>query len=415
MVQQSTKTLIPQDQAEELVKWLASFGQIDTGGVHRLLYSPAWVEAQQALLKKMKANGLTPHFDSIGNLFGRLQGTDHDAKTILTGSHIDSVANGGMFDGVYGIAASLLAVSRLQSVYGRPKKSIEVISLCEEEGSRFPLTFWGSGNITGKYNLKDAQNIQDSNGVSLLQAMKEAGFNPDEYKSPLREDIDSFIELHVEQGLVLDQEKISLGLVSHIVGQRRYNISISGESNHAGTTPMHLRKDAMSIAARLIDYAAQKTPHIDSDLVATVGKICAEPNTPNVIAGDVTFSLDIRHHQEPVLKKFIDSFQEYIQETAWENGVSISLTQWMSAAPVQMTPQLLKIAQESAFEQNTSYRVLTSGAGHDAQVFGTHCPTSLIFVPSYKGISHSPKEFTKASDLEKGVDLLTDLLYKLAY
>ncbi|MFC7063776.1 allantoate deiminase [Halobacillus seohaensis] len=415
MTIESKEQHIPKNQAEGMVKWLASFGQSDHGGVNRLLYSSAWVDAQQALSKMMGSYGLTTHFDSVGNLFGRLEGSDQQAKTILTGSHIDSVVDGGIYDGVYGIIASLLAVEKLQSTYGKPKKSIDVVSLCEEEGSRFPLTFWGSGNITGHYSLEDAHNISDADGIPLLEAMKQAGFDPANYQSPIRNDLACFIELHVEQGIVLDQSRTSLGLVSDIVGQRRFNIKVSGESNHAGTTPMPLRKDAMSIASHLIDYVTTKARESDSDLVATVGKITAKPNTPNVIAGEVNFTLDVRHHQEEMLDQFCNSFQQYAQSVVDDNQMEIDISQWLQAAPVSMTTDLTNLSREVASQKNISFQTLISGAGHDAQVFGSFCPTSLIFVPSENGISHSPKESTKMKDLENGIDVLTDLLYKLAY
>ncbi|MFC7322604.1 allantoate deiminase [Halobacillus campisalis] len=415
MAIESKSTFIINNKAEDMVKWLSSFGLSPDGGVNRLLYSSAWGEAQKALEHKMKNDGLAVHFDSVGNLFGRLEGSEAKADTVLTGSHIDTVADGGRYDGVYGIVASLLAVERLKATYGTPKKPIEVVSLCEEEGSRFPMTFWGSRNITGRYTLKDAKNVTDAKGVPLLSAMREAGFDPAYYQSPMRQDIDCFIELHIEQGIVLDRSGRSLGLVSHIVGQRRFTINISGESNHAGTTPMPLRKDAMSIASHLIDYVTTEARNDESDLVATVGKITAQPNTPNVIAGEVEFTLDVRHHEEKHLKQFCDRFHDYIQLTASENQVSISSSQWLNASPVQMDASLMDLSKATAQDNNIPFQPLISGAGHDAQVFGTHCPTALLFVPSQQGISHSPKEFTKAEDLENGVDLLTDLLYKLAY
>ncbi|MRH44337.1 allantoate deiminase [Aquibacillus halophilus] len=406
-----TKTL----DVESMVKWLASFGQSDGGGVNRLLYSSPWVEAQHALRKEMDDNGLDTYFDSVGNLFGRLTGTEKKSKTILTGSHIDSVTNGGVYDGVYGIIASLIAVERLYKKYGAPKKTIEVVSLCEEEGSRFPITFWGSGNITGIYSLTNALTVKDSDGISLLEAMKRAGFDPDTYQSPKRNDIDSFIEVHVEQGVVLDKNKESLGLVSHIVGQKRFTIQVVGESNHAGTTPMPYRKDAMSVTAQLISYITEKAKELDPDLVATVGKLTAKPNVPNVIAGEVLFTLDIRHHQEEVLNHYCKIIQSFFNDTAAKNGMTITMEQWMDAKPVTMDPELAELSKHVATEKGIAFKRLISGAGHDAQIFGTFCPTALLFVPSKNGISHSPKEYTNKQDLENGVEMLTEFLYKLAY
>ncbi|MBD8070106.1 allantoate deiminase [Bacillus sp. PS06] len=402
-------------EAEAMVNWLSSYGQTSNGGVSRLLYSDAWVHAQQALKDKMNEFGLITHFDRVGNLFGRVDGTESQSSTILTGSHIDSVIDGGKYDGVYGIIASLLAVKKLLAQYGPPKKSIEVVSLCEEEGSRFPLTFWGSGNITGRFSMDDALDIKDSNGIGLLEAMKAAGFATNNGESPVRNDIECFIELHVEQGITLERSAKSIGIVSHIVGQRRFNIHILGESNHAGTTPMYYRKDAMLAASHLITYIHAKALKTDPQLVATIGKLTAQPNVPNVIAGDVLFTLDVRHFDEDILDQFCQDMIDYFNEYAKKSDVEIEINEWMSVKPVEMDPLLTKQFERITKEKQFSFLPIVSGAGHDAQVFGTFCPTALLFVPSEKGISHSPQEFTHKEDLEKGISILTELLYQLAY
>lgn len=403
------------ERVETMIEWLASFGQTESGGVTRLLYSPSWILAQKALKEKMEEFGLKTYFDDVGNLFGRLEGTEKHTPTILTGSHIDTVIEGGKYDGAYGIVASLLAVRDLLQRYGPPKKPIEVVSLCEEEGSRFPLAFWGSGSIIGKHAYKDAEMLHDINGIPFVEAMKEAGFGDGEHRAPRRDDIDCFIELHVEQGYILEREGHSLGIVSHIVGQRRYNVFVVGESNHAGTTPMSYRKDAISIASDLICYITKKAKESDPILVATVGKINVKPNVPNVIAGEVMFTLDVRHHQEPLLEQFCSEIFQYFQSVSHQHELQILVSQWMNVQPVRMNEKLTEISNKIAKDQNIAFLNLVSGAGHDAQVFGTFCPTSLLFVPSHKGISHSPKEYTKSDDLENGLHMLTELLYKLAY
>ncbi len=400
---------------DEMLEWFASFGQSDSQGVTRLLYSSAWIEAQNAIKEKMEEMNLVPSFDRVGNLFGKLQGTEPNTKTILIGSHIDTVVNGGKYDGAYGIAAGLIAVHRLYQQYGLPKKTIEVVSLCEEEGSRFPFTFWGSKNITGKCTIDDINAITDSDGISFLDAMKSAGFDPSSYAPPIRNDLACFLELHIEQGKILETTTNSLGMVSHIVGQRRFDIEIIGEPNHAGTTPMHLRKDAMNTAGFLISFINGKAKEIDPQLVATVGKLLATPNVVNVIAGEVKMTLDVRHHEETVLDQYCTELYDYIDRLAAEEGIDISITKWMDAKPIKMDESLTALAKSIATEQKLSFQPMVSGAGHDAQIFAEHCPTSLIFVPSKNGISHSPLEFTKKEDLENGVEILTNLLHRLAY
>lgn len=403
------------EKIAELIEWLSSFGKTTNEGVTRLLYSKAWCEAQSALKNKMKAIGLDAYFDCVGNLFGRLQGTDEDNAVILTGSHIDTVIDGGKYDGAYGIVASLLAVSRLYASYGKPKKTIEVVSFCEEEGSRFPLTFWGSRNITGMYDIGHTRGLVDANGVPFMDAMKEAGFETEKYIQPIRSDIARFIEVHIEQGMVLERNQNAVGIVTHIVGQRRYNIRIKGESNHAGTTPMNLRRDAVVTASKLISFLTKKAESIDSQLVATVGRIEAQPNVPNVVAGEVEFSLDIRHHKQHVLDEYCMSVFSYFEEVAKSNDLIIDWKQWMNVEPVAMDAMMHSKIKTLAEQKQISFQDIVSGAGHDAQVFASTLPTNLIFVPSKGGISHNPQEFTSSEDLEVGVKLLTDILYQLAY
>ncbi|WP_251552051.1 allantoate deiminase [Neobacillus muris] len=409
------RNLLDEDQISTMIEWLASFGKTEAGGVTRLLYSPAWQEAQQALKHKMDETCLYTYFDSVGNLFGRLPGTEPNGKTILTGSHIDTVVEGGKYDGTYGIVASFLAVLRLFHTYGFPRKTIEVVSLCEEEGSRFPLTFWGSRSISGAYTLERVKEAKDEAGITFLEAMHQAGFDPKTYTPPIRQDVERFLEIHIEQGMILEKNHKQVGIVTHIVGQRRYTIELKGESNHAGTTPMQDRKDAVSTAAQLIAFLTDKAKEIDPLLVATVGKLNVKPNVSNVIAGEVEFSLDIRHHQEAVLDQFCrEIFAEFKQVTLGLD-MEVLISQWMDVKPIPMDQEMCELAREIAEAKNYRYQDIVSGAGHDSQVFGAMCPTSLLFVPSQNGISHSPKEFTSLEDLDAGIDLLTEVLYRLAY
>jgi allantoate deiminase len=398
-----------------MIEWLASIGETENDGVTRLLYSPSWLEAQLAIKDKMEQTILQTYFDSVGNLFGRLPGTESNSKTILTGSHIDTVVDGGKYDGAYGIIASFIATLRLFQAYGYPKKTIEVVSLCEEEGSRFPLTFWGSRNISGAYNLDRVKEVNDAEGIPFLEAMKQAGFTPQNYTPPIRNDLDRFVEIHIEQGMILERNQKQVGIVTHIVGQRRYTIKIKGESNHAGTTPMSFRKDALCTASHFIAFLTEKAKQVDQSLVATVGRLHVKPNVPNVVAGKVEFSLDIRHHQEKVIEFYCKEIFTEFKRYAESLNIELVISQWMDVKPVKMDEEMCEEAREMAELKNFRYQEMISGAGHDAQVFGPLCPTLLLFVPSMNGISHSPREFTSLEDLETGIDLLTDVLYKLAY
>jgi allantoate deiminase len=404
------------NQVANMLEWLAQFGGESNGGVTRLLYTPAWRQAQWALAKRMRLNGLTPYFDDAGNLFGRLEGTEVGSSgSILTGSHIDTVVQGGRYDGTYGIAAGILALAYLKETYGQPRRTIEVVSFAEEEGSRFPVTFWGSGNVTGLYSTLHPPAICDAEGVTLVDAMNQVGFGLNHYDAAGRSDWDAFIELHIEQGSVLDREQYSIGIVRGIVGQRRYTFEVNGEANHAGTTPMSYRKDALCGASEMILAIRNAALSHGDGLVATVGRLEAEPGMSNAVPGQVTFTLDARHSREEELNGFCESLIQKLEHIAESAGLSFSSHLWMQAAPVLMDEQLTDLLQSSSSSRGFSSLNMFSGAGHDAQLLASVCPTAMVFVPSRNGISHSPVEFTEPEELAAGIVVLTDLLYALAY
>lgn len=399
----------------QVLEELAVIGADLDGGVTRLLYTPQWLEAQIHVAKCMKAMGLEVRFDRVGNLYGRLSGEREDAPVILTGSHIDTVRSGGNYDGAYGIAAGLAALRYLKEQCGKPKYSLEVVSFCEEEGSRFPLAYWGSGNVTGVYHWQGGSDIRDSSKISLHKAMERVGFGKLDQLDARRNDIGAFVEVHIEQGPTLERLNKQIGIVEAIVGQRRYAVTLRGETNHAGTTPMSMRKDALACAAEIMTRLEADAHQYGEPLVATVGRIEASPNQPNVVPGSVHFTIDIRHHEEQVLEQFSEQTLAFIRESAARRGVELTLIPWLQAEPAHMSSALIDRLERITEEQGMSYRRMVSGAGHDAQLFPSLCPTVMLFVPSRDGISHSPEEYTTPDQLMDGVSVLAALLHELAY
>lgn len=400
---------------QEKLDWLGSFGKDPAGGVSRLLYSSDWVEAQDALKHLFQDSGLDTHFDEVGNLFGTMKGSKLDQETVLTGSHVDTVKNGGLYDGQYGVLASFLALIYLKETYGTPLRNIEVVSMAEEEGSRFPFSFWGSKNIVGHPSIKETKGMKDFDGVPFETAMHKAGFDFQKNPEELRDDLKAFVEIHVEQGNVLERERKPVGIVSHIAGQRRYTITLDGQANHAGTTPMDYRKDAMNAAARMITTINDMALEEGDPLVATVGKLVLEPGTVNVVPGKATFTIDIRHTEKNILHTFTKKVESMLKDTAAEIGVSIDIDRWGDESPVPMDEGVVKAIQDQCDEDGLDYKLMHSGAGHDSQIMAPVIPTAMIFVPSKDGISHSPKEYTTPEDLAAGVDALISALYNLGY
>lgn len=407
--------VIREDLIDEVIKILdelADFGRDDQNGVTRLLYDSNWKKAQRYLEDKFREKGLVTFNDEVGNLFGHLPGSSDE--TILTGSHIDTVVSGGKLDGQYGIAAGLVAIAYLNSVFGQPKKSLEVVSMAEEEGSRFPFTFWGSKNIAGRVEPSEVIHLTDGEGNAFKDVMTDAGFRFKD-EGPPREDIKAFIELHIEQGGVLESEDVPIGLVEHIVGQNRSFITLEGQANHAGTTPMSYRRDALYASARIIESINARAKAYGDPLVATVGMLQVYPNTSNVVPAKVQFSLDVRHTDGEVILQFAEDVRNLVEATASELGMEAHIENYMSSKPVPMCQKLVALIRERFDRQGIPYRMVHSGAGHDAQIMADRFSTAMIFVPSHLGISHNPAEYTAPEHLAQGLRALIESLYALAY
>ncbi|QLK85375.1 allantoate deiminase [Staphylococcus sp. 17KM0847] len=400
---------------ERLDKQFTSYGGLKGGGITRLLYSDEWIEAVKALEKLLKEEGFEVSFDDVGNLTGRIEGSEQPEETIMSGSHIDTVVEGGHLDGQFGILSAIVAMKYLKEKYGQPKKSLEVLSLAEEEGSRFPYTFWGSKNFFNLANTKDVETIADAEGVQFIDAMTRSGFQFRQ-NDTVRDDIKAFVEMHIEQGKVLETEQKSIGVVTGIVGQKRYTINLKGEANHAGTTPMGLRKDAVVAFTEIVQRLVQRAEEIGDPLVLTFGHVTPVPNTVNVVPGEVEFSVDCRHIDQEVLNTFAKEIETTIKEIAEQRGMDVNINLWMDETPTLMDDAIIEKVEASAEEiVGAAYKVMPSGAGHDSQIFAKHVPTGMIFVPSIKGISHNVEEETLVEDLVKGIEVLASVLYKLAY
>lgn len=402
-------------EVSKWVVWLSRYGATAGGGVTRLLYDGAWQAAQKALEDRMEIIGLAVRTDRVGNTFGRLQGREPGRGVIGVGSHLDTVRDGGRYDGAYGIIAGLIAVNALRNAYGAPLRSIDVAAFCEEEGSRFPLAYWGSGSLTGARQPVDIIGLADAEGAGFRDAMLSAGFGREEQTEPRDTRWESFIEVHIEQGPVLENEACAIGIAEAIVGQKRYAFRITGTANHAGTTPMGSRRDALSAAAEMIVALETMARATGEPLVATVGRIESLPNTPNVIPGQVVFTADVRHPDGGELERFCLEMEGAFRRIAAARELELASSLWVDTAPVPLDPQLADMAVEAAAARGLRHRRMASGAGHDTQMLQAACPSALLFVPSRGGISHSPEELTEAEHLADGILVLIDLLYKLAY
>ncbi|MGD6886859.1 allantoate deiminase [Staphylococcus shinii] len=401
---------------ESLDKKFTSFGGLNGGGITRLLYSDEWSNAVHELKHTLEKEGFEASFDSVGNLKGRIEGSKYPEETIMSGSHIDTVVEGGHLDGQFGVLAALVAMQSLKAEHGQPLRSLEVFALAEEEGSRFPYAFWGSKNFFNLAKSEDVNDIADGEGINFKAAMNNAGFdyrNEDNDYSYIK----SFIEVHIEQGKVLETEQKAIGVVNGIVGQKRYTINLKGEANHAGTTPMGLRRDAVVAFSKIATELTDKARTIGDPLVITFGRVDPVPNTVNVVPGEVTFSIDCRHINQEALNDFAKSIDDCIRTVSEQEGVEYDINLWMDEAPTMMDESLVKVVEQAAEQVvgSNDSKMMPSGAGHDSQIFAKYIPTAMLFVPSINGVSHNVTEETNIEDLVKGIEVLKQVLYQLAY
>lgn len=401
---------------EALDKQFTSFGGLTGGGITRLLYSKEWSNAVRALKETLDKEGFEAQFDDIGNLRGRIEGSKYPEETIMSGSHIDTVVEGGHLDGQFGVLAALVAMQSLKAEYGQPLRSLEILALAEEEGSRFPFAFWGSKNFFNLAGKDDVDTIADAEGVQFKDAMREVGFD---YRTEDNDysRIKAFIEVHIEQGKVLETEQKSIGVVNGIVGQKRYTVNLKGEANHAGTTPMGLRKDAVIAFSKIATQLTERARELGDPLVLTFGRVDPIPNTVNVVPGEVTFSIDCRHIDQDALNQFAEEIDACIKRVSEEEGVEHDIDLWMDEAPTLMNEDLVKTIERAAetVVGKSDWKLMSSGAGHDSQIFAHYVPTSMLFVPSINGVSHNVEEETNVEDLVKGIEVLKQVLYELAY
>ena len=379
---------------------------------------PFTKEARQAVeyLKTIMAEaGLEVKEDTAGNVFGTLQGTNPELPSVMMGSHYDSVVNGGDYDGIAGVICAIEVARQLKERGVQPKRNFVVAGFCDEEGMRFGTGYFGSGAMLGKRDVNYCKRFRDTDGISIFEAMREYGLDPyriEEAKWP-EGSIGCFIEAHIEQGPVLDSGNIELGLVDCIVGIQRYMVTVNGRADHAGTTPMDMRMDAVEAATKVIskipDWAREKA----DGTVATTGFIRTVPGGMNIVAEQCEFTVDVRSRNNDNINDIIRRISAALDRETEAIGGSYEMDNKLTITPVNLSREMLDIMEDSCREHAYSYQYLPSGAGHDALEIGQVIPTVMLFVPSQEGRSHCPVEFTRYSDFAKASVVLLDLTEKM--
>lgn len=379
-------------------------------GVTRFPYSKEARDACSYLKKLMEAVGLAVRMDNSGAVIGRLEGKS--PATIMIGSHFDSVKHGGAYDGIAGVVCAIEVARLLKESGMELGYSLEVIATNDEEGARFNVGLFTGKVLLGQLSSEDLKAQVDADGVSVYQAMAAYGLKPEEIAEHKRDDIKAFIEIHIEQGPVLEAEHKEIGIVDVIVGIKRARIRINGRADHAGTMPMHMRKDALEQATKVISKIGDRA-RLFRNCVATVGYLQVEPNVMNIIPQSVTFVVDIRGVDEETIMTQYYSLLADLDKMSLESGLTYDVENLLYAEPVRMDEEIKGHFETSCIERQYDYMHLPSGAGHDAQIFGAQLPAAMLFVPSAGGRSHCPEEKSEAKDFAKAVLVAYDTIAAL--
>ncbi len=386
---------------------LAKFGHNAQGGVSRVAWTQADIDARRFVMDNlMPAAGLKVRVDSAGSIYGRREGKE-SLPVILFGSHIDTVPEGGIFDGALGSLSAIEVMRTIADEKIETRHPLECVIWSNEEGTHYGRGLFGSRAVVGEFEPGELDE-KDEQGLYIRDAVAGIGGDLARIGTAVRRqgEIAAYIELHIEQGGVLDHAGVSIGIVEGIVGVARYQVMITGEANHAGTTPMPDRRDALVAASRLILTVKEETQREPGRQVGTVGKLAVHPDVPNIIPGQVELVIELRDLSLEKVNSIFKRIQERAAEIATSCGTRIVMQPTSTHAPALATPWVKEIIEREAKAAGLKTLSLPSGAGHDAQILARIAPMGMIFVPSVGGISHSPKEFTRWDDAASGCQVL---------
>jgi N-carbamoyl-L-amino-acid hydrolase len=410
VVPQATSRLrVNGERLNARLRELAQFGKTAEGGTHRLAYSEADLEARQYSMKLMREAKLEVSIDVAGNIIGRRAGSDSTPRPLMIGSHIDSVPDGGSYDGQVGSIGAIEVATTLTENNLSLRHPLEVVIFQNEEGGTIGSTAIARG-------LKESDlSIVTNSRKTIRDGIRFIGGDPDKLASVVRRkgDIAGYIELHIEQGGSLHQEKINIGVVEGIVGVFWWEVTVEGFANHAGTTPMNQRRDALLAAAKYIDAVNRIVTSIPGRQVGTVGKIQALPGAFNIIPGKVATSLGLRDLDAAKVQMMFERIQNEVRQIERSTGTKFEFKQVNASQPAPTDPRFRGVIDDAAKELKLTTKLMPSGAGHDAQEIAHLCPVGMIFIPSRDGISHSPREFSEPSDITNGTNVLLNTLLKL--
>ncbi|KAB7707191.1 hydantoinase/carbamoylase family amidase [Bacillus aerolatus] len=399
------------DRLISSIQTSAKYGTLPNGGLCRLTLSDEDQQIRDLFMIWMKECGLEVRIDDFGNMYGRREGKNRDASPVVIGSHLDTQPKGGKYDGVLGVMAALEVVRTLNDDNVLTERPIEIVNFTNEEGARFEPAMLGSGALAHAFPVEFVMNMKDKDGKIFSEELEKTGYNGST-ENRLK-DLYCFLELHIEQGPVLEDSGTSVGAVIGIQGISCLEVTVNGRTSHAGTTPMNNRKDALLLAAKMIQET-YKTAETVPGLLVTVGRIQASPNVTNSLADQTVFSIDIRHPEDAVRERYTNEIKEKLSTTALIEKMEMHIKDIVEMKAEIFSKDIIGEIEAAAEKHGYSSLRLISGAGHDAKYMNKMAPTGMIFIPSVGGISHCEEEFSEDADIEKGAQVLLELVLTFA-
>jgi len=395
---------INEDRLWQSLMTMAKHGATPKGGVCRLALSDEDRMARDLFSQWCTEAGCTVTVDKMGNIFARRAGKNNTLPPVMTGSHIDSQPTGGKFDGIYGVLAGLEVIRTLNDQQVETEAPVEVVAWTNEEGSRFAPCMIGSGVFAGIFSLEEGYACTDADGKTLGEELARIGYAGERAESGFT--VGSYFEAHIEQGPILEDENITIGVLTGALGQRWFDINITGRESHAGPTPMHLRKDALLGAAQIVTEVNRIGLAHLPNACATVGSMRVHPNSRNVIPGSVYLSVDFRHYEVEKLEEMEQALRKVVNKMNAEGVLEVEITPTAEFPTIYFAEECVNAVRQGAEELGYSHRDIISGAGHDAMYLASMAPTGMIFVPCENGISHNEIENAEPSDLAAGCNVL---------
>jgi beta-ureidopropionase / N-carbamoyl-L-amino-acid hydrolase len=404
---------VREDRLWQRLMELATIGATGRGGVNRQALTPEDAEARQRLLAWSAARGFTASIDAIGNMFMRRPGQDPTARPVVAGSHLDTQPTGGNFDGVYGVLAAFEVLEAASDAGVATHRPLEAVVWTNEEGSRFQPATMGSAVFAGALRLEIALATTDAAGISVAQALAETLQRLSiPQQRAFRLPMAAYLEAHIEQGPILEATHQSIGIVSGIQGLRWFQIEVTGEEAHAGTTPRRIRKDAFVAAVRMVT-ALQEVMDDEADTVRfTVGRFEVAPNSPNTVPSRVLFTIDLRHPDADVLSRLGNQVERVCRTHA--HGCRVAVVETLHSPPIAFDPAIRDLLRTAAVHRALAHMDIVSGATHDAKYMADLCPSGMLFVPCRGGISHNESEYAAPADLAAGATTLAEVMIELA-